>query len=51
MVLVAGGVVVLGASFVAGVTGFGFSLVCAPLLLLAGLELADVVVVNLVIGL
>ena len=45
-----GGVVVLGASVLGGVTGFGFSLVCAPLLLLAGLPLADVVVVNLVIS-
>jgi uncharacterized membrane protein YfcA len=50
-VLLAGGVVVLGASFLGGVTGFGFSLVCAPLLLLAGFGLGDVVVVNLVIGL
>ncbi|WP_175484096.1 TSUP family transporter [Modestobacter sp. DSM 44400] len=49
--LVAGAVVVLGASFLGGVTGFGFSLVCAPLLLLAGFGLADVVVINLVIGL
>ena len=47
--LIAGGVVVLGASLLAGVTGFGFSLVCTPLLLLAGLRLADVVVVNLAI--
>jgi len=46
-----GGVVVLGASVLGGVTGFGFSLVCAPLLLLAGMELTDVVVVNLAIGL
>jgi uncharacterized membrane protein YfcA len=49
--LVAGGVVVLGASFLGGLTGFGFSLVCAPILLLAGFGLADVVAVNLVIGL
>jgi len=49
--LVAGGVVVLGASALGGVTGFGFSLVCTPLLLLAGMGLTDVVVVNLTIGL
>jgi uncharacterized protein len=48
--LVVGGVVVCGASVLAGVTGFGFSLMCAPLLLLAGLPLADVVVVNLTIS-
>jgi uncharacterized membrane protein YfcA len=48
--LLAGGVVVLGASVLGGVTGFGFSLVCAPLLLLAGFPLADVVVVNLTIA-
>ena len=48
--LVVGGVVVFGASVLGGVTGFGFSLVCAPLLLLAGFPLADVVVVNLTIS-
>ncbi len=48
--LVVGGVVVLGASVLGGVTGFGFSLMCAPLLLLAGFPLADVVVVNLTIS-
>ena len=48
--LIAGGGVVLGASVLGGVTGFGFSLVCAPLLLLAGFPLADVVVVNLTIA-
>ena len=46
-----GGAVVFGASALAGLTGFGFSLVCAPLLLLAGMGLTDVVVVNLTIGL
>jgi uncharacterized protein len=51
LLLVAGGVVVLGASLLGGVTGFGFSLVCTPLLLLLGLSLTDVVVVNLAIGL
>jgi uncharacterized membrane protein YfcA len=48
--LIAGGGVVLGASLLGGVTGFGFALVCTPLLLLAGLPLADVVIVNLAIG-
>jgi uncharacterized protein len=42
--------VVLGASVLGGVTGFGFALVCTPLLLLAGFPLADVVVVNLTIS-
>ncbi|WP_171058004.1 sulfite exporter TauE/SafE family protein [Modestobacter altitudinis] len=51
LLLVAGGVVVLGASLLGGVTGFGFSLVCTPVLLLLGMELTDVVVVNLAIGL
>jgi uncharacterized protein len=49
--LLAGAAVVVGASVLGGVTGFGFSLVCAPLLLLMGLGLTDVVVVNLAIGL
>jgi uncharacterized membrane protein YfcA len=48
--LIAGAVVVLGASLLGGVTGFGFSLVCTPLLLLAGFPLSDVVVVNLTIA-
>lgn len=49
--LIVGAVVVFGASVLGGVTGFGFSLVCTPILLLAGFPLADVVVVNLTIGL
>ena len=49
-VLLAGAVVVFLASVLAGGTGFGYSLVCAPLLLLAGFPLADVVVVNLTVG-
>jgi uncharacterized protein len=49
-VLIAGAVVVFLASVLAGGTGFGYSLVCAPLLLLAGFPLADVVVVNLTVG-
>jgi uncharacterized membrane protein YfcA len=48
--LIAGGLVVFAAGLLGGVTGFGFSLVCAPLLLLAGFPLADVVVVNLTIA-
>ncbi|GAB3352420.1 TSUP family transporter [Modestobacter lapidis] len=48
--LVAGGIVVFLASVLAGGTGFGYSLVCAPLLLLAGIPLVDVVVVNLSVG-
>ncbi len=48
--LLAGAVVVCLASVLAGGTGFGYSLVCAPLLLLAGFPLADVVVVNLTGG-
>jgi uncharacterized protein len=49
--VIVGGAVVLGASVLGGVTGFGFSLVCTPLLLLLGMGLTDVVVVNLAIGL
>ena len=48
--LIVGGAVVLGASVLGGVTGFGFALVCTPLLLLAGFPLRDVVVVNLTIS-
>jgi uncharacterized protein len=48
--LIAGGAVVLGASVLGGVTGFGFALVCTPLLLLAGFPLQDVVVINLTIS-
>nr|WP_279590935.1 sulfite exporter TauE/SafE family protein [Modestobacter marinus] len=48
--MVAGGVVVLLASVLAGGTGFGYSLVCTPLLLLAGIPLTDVVVLNLTVG-
>ena len=50
LLLVAGGVVVFLASVLGGVTGFGFALVCTPLLLLTGFPLADVVVVNLTIS-
>lgn len=48
--LLTGGAVVLGASVLGGATGFGFALVCTPLLLLAGFPLQDVVVVNLTIS-
>ena len=51
LLLAAGAVVVLGASLLGGVTGFGVGLLSAPLLLLLGVELTDVVVVNLTIGL
>lgn len=50
LLLVAGGVVVFLASVLGGVTGFGFALVCTPLLLLAGFPLTDVVIVNLTIS-
>jgi uncharacterized membrane protein YfcA len=50
LLLVAGGIVVFLASVLGGVTGFGFALVCTPLLLLTGFPLADVVVVNLTIS-
>jgi uncharacterized membrane protein YfcA len=50
LLLVVGGVVVFLASVLGGVTGFGFALVCTPLLLLTGFALADVVIVNLTIS-
>ena len=50
LLLLAGGVVVFLASVLGGITGFGFGLVCTPLLLLAGLALPDVVIVNLTIS-
>lgn len=50
LLLVAGGVVVLLAGVLGGVTGFGFALVCTPLLLLTGFALTDVVVINLTIS-
>ena len=45
--LIAGGLVVLTASFLGGVTGFGYTLVATPLLLLIGYPLPFVVTVNL----
>ena len=50
MTLLAGGVTVLAASFLGGVTGFGYSLVAAPLLLLLGFPLPFVVTVNLALA-
>src|SRR5919202_6661226 len=47
MELIAGAVSVAVASFLGGVTGFGYSLVATPLLLLIGYELPFVVTVNL----
>lgn len=49
--LVLGALIVLSATFLAGVVGFAYGLVALPLLLLIGLPLVDVVVINLVIGL
>lgn len=50
MELVAGGLVVLAASFLGGVTGFGYSLVATPLLLLLGWSLPFVVTANLALA-
>lgn len=49
--LIVGGVAVMAASFIGGVTGFGYGLVSAPVLLLAGFSLPFVVTANLAIGL
>src|SRR3954454_18311682 len=51
MDLAAGGVVVALASFLGGVTGFGYSLVATPLLLLDGYSLRFVVTANLSVAL
>jgi uncharacterized protein len=48
--LLAGGLIVLAASFLGGVTGFGYSLVATPLLLLLGFPLPFVVTVNLALA-
>jgi uncharacterized protein len=50
MSLLAGGLVVLAASFLGGVTGFGYSLVATPLLLLIGFPLPFVVTANLALA-
>ncbi len=49
--LVAGGLIVFGASFLGGVSGFGYSLVATPLLLLVGFSLPFVVTANLSLAL
>lgn len=49
--LLLGALVVLLATFLAGVVGFAYGLVALPLLLLVGVNLGDVVVINLVVGL
>jgi uncharacterized protein len=50
MTLLAGGLSVVAASFLGGVTGFGYSLVATPLLLLLGFPLPFVVTVNLALA-
>jgi uncharacterized protein len=50
MALVLGGIAVALASFLGGVTGFGYSLVATPLLLLDGYSLPFVVTVNLALA-
>src|SRR5918996_885504 len=50
MDLVAGAIIVTLASFLGGVTGFGYSLVATPLLLLTGYSLPFVVTVNLTLA-
>jgi uncharacterized protein len=50
MELLAGAFVVAAASFLGGVTGFGYSLVATPLLLLVGFSLPFVVTANLALA-
>jgi uncharacterized membrane protein YfcA len=50
MDLLAGALVVAAASFLGGVTGFGYSLVATPLLLLLGFDLPFVVTANLALA-
>ena len=50
IILLAGGLSVVAASFLGGVTGFGYSLVATPLLLLLGFPLAFVVTANLALA-
>ena len=50
LILIAGGLSVFAASFLGGVTGFGYSLVATPLLLLLGFSLPFVVTVNLALA-
>ncbi len=51
MELLAGAVIVFGAAFLGGVTGFGFSLLTTPLLLLLGFPLPFVVTANMSVAL
>jgi uncharacterized membrane protein YfcA len=51
MELLAGGLVVVAASFLGGVTGFGYSLVATPLLLVIGFSLPFVVTANMALAL
>ena len=48
--LAAGGLIVAAAAFLGGVTGFGYSLVATPLLLLTGYSLPFVVTANLALA-
>jgi uncharacterized membrane protein YfcA len=50
MSLLAGAAIVAGASFLGGVTGFGYSLVATPLLLILGFPLPFVVTANLALA-
>jgi len=50
MTLLAGAAIVFCASFLGGVTGFGYSFVATPLLLLLGLSLPFVVTANLALA-
>ena len=50
MEVVAGGLFVLLAAFLGGVTGFGYSLLATPLLLLLGFSLQFVVTINLALA-
>jgi uncharacterized membrane protein YfcA len=50
MDLLAGALVVAAASFLGGVTGFGYSLVATPLLLILGFDLPFVVTANLALA-
>jgi uncharacterized protein len=51
MLIAAGAVCVGVASVIGGATGFGTALVATPLMLLAGYDVSEVVVINLVAGL
>ncbi|WP_129626891.1 sulfite exporter TauE/SafE family protein [Candidatus Oscillochloris fontis] len=47
MTTLIGGLVILGAALLGGITGFGFALVSTPLLLILGLPLPIIVIINL----